>query len=353
MPAFLLLASESYSLPILRPLATEAVRQGHRVAWLARDAVAAGLHQDETRIAGAAALAAFAADATFATVHRPPPQLPGRQVQLFHGLNLDKRDGGTGHFRIRGLFDLYCTHGPATTEPFRELAREHGHFAVAETGWPKLDPLFAPGPMEVRFTEAARASAGGRPVVLYASTFTESLSSAAAFLPEARRLVARGDRYWLLTLHPKSPSHLVEAYRALAGPHARFVEAADLVGALQAADVLVCDTSSVNEEFALLGKPVVTIRTRVPRPFMLDVASPGEVDAAIEAARAGDPARLQAMREYVRMLHPARDGHASARVLAATQRLLEGGFGPLAPRPRSRWRAFKSRGDLKALLPHG
>ena len=32
----------------------------------------------------------------------------------------------------------------ATTAPFEELARQYGHFAVAETGWPKLDPLFAP-----------------------------------------------------------------------------------------------------------------------------------------------------------------------------------------------------------------
>jgi len=145
MSAYLLLASELYSLPVLRPVAAAAQAAGHRVGWLCAAPLAARLGPGEVRIADRAALAAFAADATFSTVHRIPPQLPGKQVQLFHGLNIDKRDdGGRGHFRIRDLFDLYCTHGPATTPRFAALAREHGDFAVAETGWPKLDPLFAP-----------------------------------------------------------------------------------------------------------------------------------------------------------------------------------------------------------------
>ena len=45
----------------------------------------------------------------------------------------------------------------------------HGFFRVEETGWPKLDPLFAG-----RYPRAS----GTRPVVMYASTFTESITSA-------------------------------------------------------------------------------------------------------------------------------------------------------------------------------
>jgi CDP-glycerol glycerophosphotransferase (TagB/SpsB family) len=351
MARFLLHASESYALPILRPLATAAALRGHDVSWLATDAVAAQLRQGERRIVNHDELAGFEADATFSTVHRPPPQLPGLQVQLFHGLNLDKRDGDRGHFRIRGLFDLYCTHGPATTSRFAELARQHRDFVVAETGWPKLDPLFATEPSAR--VEAIRAAAAGRRIVLYASTFTESLSSAAAFLPEARRLGARGDRYWLLTLHPKSDPRLVEAYRALAGPAACFVESAELVDALRATDVLVCDTSSVTEECILLEKPVVTIRTRVPRPFMLDVATPGAVDTAIDTALEGDPRRREAMRDYAQWLHPMRDGHSSERVLDAVCVLLDGHGLPPLRRRSPRWRAFKARREFAALLPEG
>jgi hypothetical protein len=52
------------------------------------------------------------------------------------------RNGTQYHFIIRGLFDLYCTHGPNTTGRFEELAGKSGHFRVSETGWSKLDPLF-------------------------------------------------------------------------------------------------------------------------------------------------------------------------------------------------------------------
>lgn len=350
MSAYLLLASELYSLPVLRPVAAAALAAGHRVGWLCDDAVAPRLHADEPRIASPAALRAFAANATFATVHRIPPQLPGKQVQLFHGLNIDKRDdAGRGHFRIRGLFDLYCTHGPATTPRFAELAREHGDFAVAETGWPKLDPLFAPSPA----ADALRAAAGGRPVAMVASTFTESLSAAPALLTVLPRLIARGDRYWLLTLHPKCPPELFAAYRALAGEHARFLEAPDLLDMLRATDVLVCDTSSVIEECLLLDKPVVTLRTRRSRPSLLDVQTPEEIDAAIDVALSRPLALMRAIREYIAQVHPARDGHSAQRVIEATERLLAGGFGPLRPRRHSLWRRLKARATMRELLSEG
>ncbi|WP_242112697.1 UDP-N-acetylglucosamine 2-epimerase [Luteimonas aquatica] len=348
MSAYLLLASELYSLPVLRPVAAAALAAGHRVGWLCDAAVAARLRADEPRIASRAALRAFAADATFATVHRIPAQLPGKQVQLFHGLNIDKRnDDGRGHFRIRGLFDLYCTHGPATTPRFAEQARAHGDFAVAETGWPKLDPLFSPSPA----AEALRAAAAGRPVAMVASTFTESLSAAPALLSVLPELIARGDRYWLLTLHPKCPPTLFEAYRALAGTHARFLEAPDLLDMLRATDVLVCDTSSVIEECLLLDKPVVTLRTRRPRPALLDVQAPEDVDAAIDLALSRPPALMRAIGEYIAQIHPARDGKSAQRVIEATERLLAGGYGPLRPRRRGWWRRWQGRETMRVLLP--
>ncbi len=349
MSAYLLLASELYSLPILRPVAAAARAAGHRVGWLCSDAIAPRLHADEPRVANRRALEAFGADAVFSTVHRIPPQLPGRQVQLFHGLNTDKRDAARGHFRIRGLFDLYCTHGPATTPRFEALAREHGDFAVVETGWPKLDPLFAASSVPA----ALRAPAGSRPVVMLASTFTESLSAARDLLPTLRTLVARGDRYWLLTLHPKCAPDLFAAYRALSGEHARFLEAGDLLDMLRAADVLLCDTSSVIDEFALLEKPIVTLRTRVPKPYLIDVPDVADVDAALDRALAFPDALRAAVRAHALHVHPLRDGQSALRVVAAAERLLAGGFPALHPRRGSWWRALRGRAALRRLLPGG
>ena len=348
MRRLLLLASERYSMPILQPLADAATARGDVVAWLAEPAIGARLPDGAQWIRSQHALRAFDADATLATVHRIAPQLPGLHVQLFHGLSTDKRDPARGHFTVRGLFDLYCTHGPATTGPFEALARTHRHFAVRETGWPKLDPMFA---AERMGADALRAQAGGRPVVMLASTFTESLSAATDLLPHVREWVQRGDRHWLLTLHPKSDPALIDAYRALQGPHATWLESDRLLDMLRASDVLVCDTSSVIEEACLLELPIVTVRTRVPKAFMLDVAAAGDVDAVIATALQRDPSRMQAMRDYAQSIHPHRDGQASRRVLDAIDSLLDSDRAGLSRRPFNAWRRINEAAGLRRLLP--
>ena len=346
MKACLLFATELYALPILRPLAAAAQRAGQHVAWVVPEPVAAHLHASEQRLRNARAVRAFAADAVFCAANWVPPAFPGAKVQVFHGFNAEKRDPGRGHFRLRGFFDLYCTQGPATTAPFQALAHEHRYFAVAETGWSKLDPLFAPPPDAPDLNPR-----DGRPVAMYAATFTESLSSARAMLDTLRTLAARGDRHWLLTLHPKCDPELIALYRALGGPHARFFESDRLLDMLRAADVLVCDTSSVIDEFVVQLKPVVTLRNRRPKPFMLDVQAPDQVDGAIERALHATPALREALAAHAAAIHPWRDGHASERVLEATGRLLDGGFGPRARKPLNLWRRWQSARDVRALLP--
>lgn len=346
MDACLLFATELYALPILRPLAAAAQRAGQRVGWVVPDAVAGYLHADEPRLRSMRAVRTLAPQAVYCAANWVPAGFPGAKVQVFHGFNADKREPGRGHFRLRGFFDLYCTQGPATTAPFEALAREHRYFAVAQTGWPKLDPLFAPPPQ----APSLRAT-DGRPTVMYAATFTESLSSAHAMFDTLQALTARGDRHWLLTLHPKSAPALIARYRALEGPFARFFESDRLLDMLRAADVLVCDTSSVIDEFAVQLKPVVTLRNRRPKPFMLDVQTPALIDAAIDQALAHPPALMQALAAHADAIHPYRDGRSSERVLAATDRLREGGYGPRARKPLNLWRRWQAWRDVRPLLP--
>jgi CDP-glycerol glycerophosphotransferase (TagB/SpsB family) len=346
MDACLLFATELYALPILRPLAAAARRAGQRTGWVVPDAISGYLHEGEGRLRSARAVRALAPHAVFSAANWVPPAFPGAKVQVFHGFNAEKREPDRGHFRLRGFFDLYCTQGPATTAPFEALAREHGYFAVAETGWPKLDPLFAPPP-----GAPSLRPADGKPVVMYAATFTGSLSSARAMFDTLRTLVARGDRHWLLTLHPKCEPELVARYRTLEGPFARFFESDRLLEMLRAADALVCDTSSVIDEFAVQLKPVVTLRNRRPKPFMLDLQNPAEVDAAIATALSRPPALVQALAGHAAAIHPYRDGRSSERVMAATERLLAGGYGPLARKPLNLWRRWQASRDVRLLLP--
>ena len=343
MTRYLLFATELYGLPVLRPLDVAIRAAGGEAAWFAPASFLPHLKPHEKLLADTSAVVAWKADAVIAASNWVPQFFPGAKVQAFHGFSVDKRSPERGHFRIRGLFDLYCTQGPATTLPFQELARKHGHFAVVETGWPKLDPLFAPDDGSA----AALRPADGRPVVLYAATFTEALSSARTLHDEIARQIARGDRYWLLTLHPKADPALVDAYRRLAGPNARFIEADALVSALRAADVLVCDTSSVVSEFVVQRKPVVTFRNRAPKPHMIDITSPEDLEPALRRAFAPDAGLRKELDVYADAIHPWRDGHSSERVLSATADFLSGRFGPLSRKPANFWRRLQMRSKLR------
>ena len=53
---------------------------------------------------------------------------------------------------------------------------------------------------------------------------------------------------------------------------------------LRAADVMLCDTSSIAFEFLLLHKPVVTFRNWKPGPHLIDVQDEERVGGALERA---------------------------------------------------------------------
>jgi CDP-glycerol glycerophosphotransferase (TagB/SpsB family) len=344
MAEYLLFATERYALPILQPLAEALQAAGHGVhAWFADGAAGARL-PDPVRMISLREAMTLRPRAVFSAANWVPTFLTGPKVQLFHGFNVEKRDDARGHFRVRGLFDLYCTQGPATTAPFRALAARHPHFAVVETGWPKLDPLFRD---DHGAAAALRAPAQGRPTVLFASTFTERLSAAPHLFDAIAAEVARGDRYWLLTLHPKCAPELFARYRGLAGPNAAFVETEHLMAAQRAADVLVADTTSVVSEFVVQHKPVVTLRNRAPKPHMLDFDDPTQLPRMLERAFAPDDALRAAIVAYADAIHPSRDGRASERVIAATEDLIAGRLGRLRGKPLSgRLRALQIRAKL-------
>lgn len=344
MAEYLLFATERYALPILRPLAETLQAAGHGVSALLVHGAAGSVLPAPVRAVDVRGAVALRPRAVFSASNEVPSFVSGAKVQLFHGFNVEKRADARGHFRVRGLFDLYCTQGPLTTAPFRELAAQLGHFAVVETGWPKLDPLFRSEDAEA---SAMREGAGGRPVVMFASTFTERLSAAPVLFDAIAAEVARGDRYWLLTLHPKCSPELFARYRTLAGPNAAFVEPEQLIPAQRAADVLLADTTSVVSEFVVQRKPVVTFRNRAPKPHMLDFTDPAQLPAMLESAFAPSAELQRALADYADAIHPARDGHASERVLAATEALLAGELGPLKPKPFGTWfRKLQIRRDL-------
>ncbi|RRU10247.1 CDP-glycerol glycerophosphotransferase family protein [Stenotrophomonas sp. 278] len=343
MAEYLLFATERYALPILAPLAQALHASGHSVSAWFEDG-AAGAELPGVPSVGLKQALALRPRAVFSAANWVPPFIAGAKVQVFHGFNVQKRDSARGHFRVRGLFDLYCTQGPATTAPFQELAAREGHFVVAQTGWPKLDPLFRD---DGGASAALRAPAQGRPVILFGSTFTERLSAAPHLHDQIAADIARGDRYWLLTLHPKCSEELFARYRALAGSNAAFVEPEQVMAAQRAADVLVSDTSSIVSEFVVQHKPVVTFRNRVPQPHMIDFDQPDALPVMLARALDPEPALMAEIQRYADDIHPYRDGRSSERVMAATEDFLAGKLGTLKRKPLGAWtRGLQIRRDL-------
>jgi CDP-glycerol glycerophosphotransferase (TagB/SpsB family) len=344
MKRYLLYVSQVYSLAILRPLQKVILERGDAVAWFfdSPDAGATHLRPEEKRLFTVAEVKAFNPQAVFVPGNVVPDFFPGIKVQVFHGLASDET-GKKGHYRIRGLFDLYCTRGDEETKKFNELADTYGHFRVAQTGWPKVDPLF----WAVHNRDLRRELKTDKPTVFYASTFSPSLTSAPLLVDEIARLSREGCWHWLVTLHPKMPAEIVTRYRAIAGPNLTFFESSqDVLPLLRAGDVMLCDTSSIALEFMLLDKPVVTFRTKIPGPQVVDVREIDHLEYALEGAFARPQEQVQQTRDYIDRLHPYRDGHSSERVLLAVDELIDRGRTTLSPKPLNLLRRLKIRKKL-------
>lgn len=336
MKRYLLFVSKPYSFEILRPLQRAIRARGDQAAWFVHGIASPPLTPDELRLETVAAVKQFKPDAVFAPGNWVPDFFPGLKVQVFHGFGIEKK----GHFRIRGFFDLYCTHGPATTGPFQALAREHGYFSVVETGWPKMDPLFQ---------EVAATPPNPRPVILYAPTFSPALGSAAALRDTIATLARNAPWQWIVKFHPKTASEVVAAYRELLGSNLTVADSDGLLPLLRRADVMLSDTSSVVSEFLMLDKPVVTYRTHSPGAHVIDIRDSSALEAALTRALARPDDVMQGARAFIAQMHPYRDGKSSERVLQAVDSTLQDDRRARTTKPLNLYRRLALRWRMRTL----
>ncbi|MBT5204639.1 MAG: CDP-glycerol--glycerophosphate glycerophosphotransferase [Gammaproteobacteria bacterium] len=332
--------AQDYAFAILRPLQAEIIAHGGSVVWLlvGDEITPALLMPEENQLPDEKAAIAFNADAVFAPGDRVPGFIPGLKVQVFHGLNEYKRGN---QYPERGLFDLYCTEGPSRTAMLEPLARKRGYFKVCETGWLKLDSLFQP--QEV--AEADKRLPPVRPRIAFASTFTARLSGAEALFEEIKSLIESQAWDWLITLHPKMDRNTVDKYRSLVRENVQFYGTNEVISLLHRSDVMVCDNSSILQEFLLLEKPVVTFKNREPLPCMIDIRSPAELGTAIQRALQPNDALKQAIAAYGPSVTPYLDGHSAERVFQATVSLLKSGWQDR--KPRNWWRNLRMRHNFR------
>lgn len=335
--------SQLYSLSILRPIQAAALKRGDECAWFFDPPLngADYLGSAETLLSDVSEVVSFKPDVVYVPGNVVPDFFPGIKVQVFHGLATDDT-GKKGHYRIRGFFDLYCTRGPEETAKFKELEESYGHFRVVETGWPKIDPLFA------GIGENLKSKLDiTKPVILYASTFSPSLTSAPVVYDKIRQLSETGKWHWLVTLHPKMDADVVAEYRAMAGDNLTFFEShEDVLPLLQTADAMLCDTSSIALEFQMLQKPLVTFRNKAPGDHLINVTEIDQIETALTEALLRPERLMQAARELVEQLHPQNDGNSSERILDAVATFVAMKDGQLRPKPLNLLRKWKIRKKL-------
>lgn len=345
MSRYLFFVNAEYCYAILRPLQEVLRSRGHESAWFVFESSSAPLRPDERLLRSVAEVRAWAPDAVITPGDWLPYFFPGAKIEVFHGIARNKRGWSTeessDHYRIRGWFDLYCTHASRDTERFAELAGRQGTFQVVKTGWPKLDPLFR----DRSHLGAGRRS--GPPAVFFASTFSPSITAAPELADTIERLSGSGRWHFIVTLHPKMAPEVVARYQSIRNPGFEYVPAGeDLLPAMIRADVMLCDTSSIMYEFMMLDRPVVTLRTRNPGPFLIDVARAADVEAALMRAMTRPPEVLDAARSLCRELHEFEDGRSSERVMDAIEALLDSGRNRLRRKPLNLVRKLRLRARM-------
>lgn len=314
----ILFCANPYAFGILKPLHDELLAQGRDVLWYVPDKISKSFSfKNECKQTGLIKdLYDFKSDVIFVPGNEVPHYLRGVKVQVFHGLAGEKE----GHFRIRNYFDLYLTQGPYFTARFEAFAKKHGDFDVKETGWCKLDPLYQHHEKFLEERNHLLHKHGKKKLVLYAPTFSPSLTSASTALRNIFELADSEDIYLLIKFHDLMNHAVIDAYRQNISKRKNISIVGDpnILRYLIMADLMISDTSSVVYEFILLNKPVITIKSNSNSLNWHDIKNPNELVSAYRSELMNDTFREK--RSFtINQYHPYTDGKSSARMIAAVE----------------------------------
>jgi CDP-ribitol ribitolphosphotransferase / teichoic acid ribitol-phosphate polymerase len=316
-----LFCANPYAFGILGPLYEELKVQGHETLWYVPAKIVASFPYKEspttTSIKG---VYDFKSDAIFVPGNEVPHYLRGVKVQVFHGLAGEKK----GHFRIRNYFDLYLTQGPYFTKPFQDFSKKHKDFKVVETGWCKLDSLYHHHKIYEQERDMLLKKSGKRKLILYAPTFSPSLTSAVIAQNAIFDIVDNEDVHVLVKFHDLMNEQVVMQYKEAAThrENLTIVEDRNILKPMIMADVMISDTSSVVYEFILLNKPVITINSTSTHIHWCNILLANTLRKTLMQEMEEDnykANRINTINQY----HPYTDGKSSARMISAVEAYIQ------------------------------
>jgi CDP-ribitol ribitolphosphotransferase len=317
----ILFCMNPYSFGILEPVMQVLKEKNHEFIWFVRSAILEKFpYQDQRCTSKIEDLVRFNSDAIFVPGNEVPHYLRGVKTQVFHGLAGEKK----GHFRIRNYFDLYLTQGPYFTRWFSKAAAKHKDFSVVETGWPKLDvygkELHKYDSDKLFLLKKSKA----KKIILYAPTFSPSLTSAPHLLTQIEELAKSKEYLVLIKFHDLMAEDMIDSYKKLSMSfeNVLFIEERNIIKYLLIADLMISDTSSVVYEFLLLDKPVITFKNNSHVINWDNQLSFSSLMKRVAKNLIEDPfkeQRLKILKEY----HPYTDGNSAKRMVEAVEEYIK------------------------------
>ena len=317
----ILFCMNPYSFGILEPVMQVLKEKNYEFIWFVRTAILEKFpYQDQRFTSKIEDLVHFNSDAIFVPGNEVPHYLRGVKTQVFHGLAGEKK----GHFRIRNYFDLYLTQGPYFTRWFSKAANKHKDFRVVETGWPKLD-IYG---KELHKYDSDKLSLlkkySAKKIILYAPTFSPSLTSAPHLLSQIEELALEKEYLIVIKFHDLMAKNLIDSYKKLSMSfkNVLFIEERNIIKYLLIADLMISDTSSVVYEFLLLDKPVITFKNNSLAMNWDNLLSFNGLVKSVVRNLLEDPfkeQRLKVLKEY----HPYTDGNSAKRMVEAVEEYIK------------------------------
>ena len=311
----LLFCENKYAIDILHPLQEEADRErANDVLWYVHKPKISQFPLDgKVRWTNSIQEAYdFQPEAVFVPGNIVPYYLSGVKIQIFHGYAAEKKD----HWVIRRYFDTYFTQGPFFTDGFKKLAKKYKDFEVLETGWPRQDWIFHNLHSFDTEREQLLKESGRSRIVLYAPTFSPSLTSLPYMQQALTDLVSQKDVLLLLKFHPLTKPEIKEEYRQLAArtDGMRWIDDYTVTKYMFMADAMISDTSSTIYEFLLLDKPVITLRAVAKDLYWYNMQKPEELCEAYDRVMADDTWR-EKRQWIIQNYDPHLDGQVAHRML--------------------------------------
>lgn len=336
-----LFCEHKYAVSILSPIQDEVDRtQKHETLWFidARNIQDFGLKDDVKWTNSIQEVYDYSPEAIFVPGNIVPYYLSGVKAEIFHGYAAEKKD----HWVIRRYLDMYLTQGPFFTKPFEKLAEKYKDFEVVETGWSRQDWIFTNLHTFDDYKKQILDEHKKSKIVLYAPTFSPSLTSLPFIKDELRKLANEKDAVILLKFHPLTKTKWVEEYKQLAKEieNIIWIDDHNISKYILASDIMISDTSSAVYEFLLLDKPVITLNNVAKNKYWLDITNVEELSNAFEIVQTSDEYK-EKRKWIIANYDPYLDGKVAKRMILAVEQYISK-HGVPKERKLNLWRRYQS-----------